>query len=82
MAENKMDKNQRSTSPRFQNIFKVVMLVATSTVFFSLGMGYQLFKFYKSELPSIAKMELDPPNLVTRIYSADSVQLAELYTER
>jgi len=82
MAEQEMYKNQRSTSPGFQNILKVVMLVATSTVFFSLGMGYQLFKFYKSELPSIAKMELDPPNLVTRIFSADSIQLAKLYTER
>jgi len=82
MAEKKTHKTQWSASPRFHNILKVVMLVATSTVFFSLGMGFQLFKFYKSELPSIAKMELDPPNLVTRIFSADSTQLAELYTER
>ena len=70
------------SQPRFRTIFKVVALVVVSTVFFGMGMCYQLFKFYKSELPSIAKMELDPPNLVTRIFSADSVLLAELYTER
>ena len=72
----------RQDEPHFWTLFRIVMLVATSTVFFGLGMSYQLFRFYSSELPSIAKMELEPPNLVTRVWSADSVLLAELYTER
>ncbi|MFH1069815.1 MAG: PBP1A family penicillin-binding protein, partial [Candidatus Glassbacteria bacterium] len=72
----------RRNDPRFWTIFRIVMLVATSTVFFGLGMCYQLFRFYKSELPSIAKMELEPPNLVTRVWSSDSVLMAELYIER
>ncbi len=68
--------------PGYWNLARVVLLVVVSTIFFSLGIGLQLMRFFRSELPSIAKMELDPPNMVTRIFSSDSVQLAELYTER
>ena len=83
-----MARGKDKTSPgtesslRFRSLLKIVMLVVISTIFFFLGMGYELFKYFKSELPSIAKMELDPPNLVTRVFSSDSVLLAELYTER
>ncbi|HUU26768.1 MAG TPA: PBP1A family penicillin-binding protein [archaeon] len=78
-GKNKPRADQR---PVFRSLVKVTLLVVTSTVFFSIGMGYELFKYFRSELPSIAKMELDPPNLVTRLFSSDSTLIAELYTER
>ncbi len=80
MADNADE--QQDAVPRSGNLFKVVMLVVISTIFFGLGMGYQFFRYFKSELPSIAKMELEPPNLVTRVLARDSTLLAELYTER
>ncbi len=73
---------QQDGAPKSGNLFKIVMLVVISTIFFGLGMGYQLFRYFRSELPSIAKMELEPPNLVTRVFAKDSTLLAELYTER
>ncbi len=76
------DREQNRDKPRVKNLLKVVIPVIISTVFFGMGLGVGLFKYFHSELPSIAKMELDPPNLVTRILAADSTQLAELYTER
>ncbi|MBW7995963.1 MAG: PBP1A family penicillin-binding protein [Candidatus Glassbacteria bacterium] len=76
------DENQENGAPRANNLFKIVMLVVVSTICFGLGMGYQLFRYFESGLPSIAKMELEPPNLVTRVFARDSSLLAELYTER
>ncbi|MBN2288385.1 MAG: PBP1A family penicillin-binding protein, partial [Candidatus Glassbacteria bacterium] len=73
---------QNQSNPRVRSLLKVVVLVMISTIFFGMGMGVGLFKYFHSELPSIAKMELDPPNLVTRIFASDSTLLAELYTER
>jgi penicillin-binding protein 1A len=70
------------SNPKVRSLIKVVFLVIISTIFFGMGMGVGLFKYFHSELPSIAKMELDPPNMVTRIFAADSTLLAELYTER
>ena len=75
-------KEEIQANPRIRTLLKVVLLVMISTIFFGMGMGVGLFRFYHSELPSIAKMELDPPNLVTRIYASDSTLLAELYIER
>ncbi len=69
-------------APRFGTLVRVGLFVATITIFFGLGMGVGLLKYFSAGLPSIAKMELDPPNLVTRIFARDSTLLAELYTER
>ena len=63
-------------------MLKLGILITVSTIFFGIGMGVGMFKYFSEDLPSIAKMELEPPNMVTRIYSADSVKLAELFTER
>lgn len=71
-----------SASPRFSSILSVGLFVATVTIFFSLGVGVGLLNYFHAGLPSIAKMELEPPNLVTRVFARDSSLLAELYTER
>ncbi|MEA2062161.1 MAG: PBP1A family penicillin-binding protein [Gemmatimonadota bacterium] len=73
---------KKQGGPRLIKLVTVLLLVTVSTIFFGLGMGVGLFKYFHSELPSIAKMELDPPNMVTRIFSSDSTLLAELFTER
>ena len=75
-------KQSGDVSPRFGALLRVGLFVATITIFFGMGMGVGLLKYFSAGLPSIAKMELDPPNMVTRIFARDSTLLAELYTER
>ncbi len=62
-------------------VFSIGLLVFIS---FLLGIGIGIFRYYQSDLPSIAKLEMDDTTtgLISRVISADSTVIHEFYEEK
>ncbi len=65
----------------YRTILKFIY-ISLFVLSFILGLGGGVLIKWHSELPSLEQLENIQPNLVTKIYSADSVLLKEFYIER
>lgn len=67
---------------RFLRPANVVALVVLTVGFLGVGAYLGMYERYRSELPSIGRLEDWQPNLVTKVFSRDGKVIAEFASER
>lgn len=60
----------------------VVALIVLATLFLGVGIYLGAYERFRSELPSIARLEDWQPSLVTKVYARDGRVIAEFASER
>jgi penicillin-binding protein 1A len=68
--------------PRFWRGANILALIALFFVCLGVGVYLGIYERFRSELPSIARLEQWQPNLVTKVYAADGELIAEFASER
>jgi penicillin-binding protein 1A len=71
-----------SDSPRFWRGANILSLIAIFLACLGVGAFLGVYERFRSELPSIARLEQWQPNLVTKVYAADGELIAEFASER
>ncbi|HET6618214.1 MAG TPA: transglycosylase domain-containing protein, partial [Gemmatimonadota bacterium] len=71
-----------SGSPRFWRGANILALITIFLVCLGVGAFLGVYERFRSELPSIARLEQWQPNLVTKVYAADGELIAEFASER
>ena len=62
----------------------VLILSVLAVLAFTIGLGFGVLRYFESDLPSIAKLEMDDTTsgLLSRVYSADGQVIHEFYEEK
>jgi len=75
----KVRKLKKKKIPDSQRRKFLISLILSLTV---IVFGLLLYDWMSTDLPSLQQLENFDPNLVTRVYSADSVLIHEFFAER